>query len=319
MQACELTGISRASLHRWQHPRLGPRQQSGGKNQPNAYSPAERQQIIDTFTTTELADKSVEQGYHILLGQGRYLGSISTIYRVLREANMVHDRRDRRTMPARVKPELVANGPDEVHCWDITKLATATRGKYLNAYVIEDIYSRKIIHAEVHERECAHLAAGFLDRAIEANGGVVPGYVHSDNGGPMVASSTKAFLASRDITASTSRPRVSNDNPFIESLFKTVKSSAAFPDRFESLEQAREFMACFVEYYNGSHFHSKVAYFPPGAVHDGSWREIAECRQRVLDEAFEAHPGRFRGGRPVQVEPPARAWINRPGTSIETG
>ena len=184
-------------------------------------------------------------------------------------------------------------------------------------YIDLDIFSRKVVHVEVHNHEREVLAKDFITAAVAANGGIVPDYVHSDNGSPMIGKTVTQLLCDLHITASTSRPHVSNDNPYSEAWNKTLKYAPVFPENFGSLTQARDFLARFVDYYNHEHRHSQIGLHTPASVHDGSWVIIRRRRQRVLDHAYQAHPERFRKHHPTAPQPPKEAWINRPSITTE--
>ena len=316
--ACRLLGVSRASLHRWEHPTYGPKPEPAPREHPSGLTGPERDLVLAVLDEDRFADKAPEQVWAVLLDQGRYLCSVSTRYRILHRHSQVRERRAQAKHPPRAIPELVATGPDQVFSWDITKLKGPARGCYYDAYVIMDIYSRKIIHCEVHTGESGLLARDFLTSAIIANGGAAPRWVHSDNGTSMTSKTVAGLLADCHITRSLSRPHTSNDNPFSEALFKTVKYCPAFPDRFGSLADARGFMATFLDYYNHHHRHSGIGLHTPASVHNGTWRAIAADRQAVLDQAYQAHPERFRRGRPAIPALPVKAWINHPKPTIET-
>lgn len=316
--ACRLLGVSRARVYRRRSPRLGPPRPPGGGRQPTELTATERQAVLTALDSDRFADKSPAQVWAVLLDEGIYLGSVSTLYRVLRDAQQVRERRAQASHPARVRPELVATGPDQVWTWDITKLKGPTRGVYFDAYVIIDIYSRKVPHFEVHTRETAVLARDFLDRAIMVNRGTVPRTIHSDNGTSMTSKNVAALLSDLHIERSLSRPHTSNDNPYSESAFKTFKYCPAFPENFGGLDHARAFTGTFFDYYNNTHRHSGIGLYTPASVHDGSWRTVQAQRQNVLDAAWTAHPDRFRRGRPTAPTVPLRAWINQPPASIET-
>ena len=239
------------------------------------------------------------------------------MYRVLADRDEVRDRRARPPTPPRVRPELVADGPDQVWTWDITKLKSEWRGLYFDLYVMIDIYSRKAIHWEVHATENGELAKDFIENAVIANGGARPDYIHADNGTSMKSKPVADLLADLRITQSHSRPHVSNDNPYSEANFKTYKYCPAFPGKFESLGEAREFSDLFFTYYNNEHRHSGIGLHTPQSVHDGTAAAIRAHRQQVLDAAYAARPDRFR--RPPQAPKlPARAWINQPRPTIES-
>ena len=214
------------------------------------------------------------------------------MYRLLRAAGPVRERRAQGpTRPGCV--QLVADGPDQVWSWDITKLKGPFRGLYYDAYVMLDIYSRKNIHWEVHSTENGELAQDFITNCIIANRGVVPGTIHSDNGTSMTSKNVAALLADLHIERSLSRPHVSNDNPYSEAAFKTLKYCPAFPGSFTSIYDARVFLGLFFEYYNTEHRHSGIGLYTPDSVHDGTWKYVRDGRQVVLDAAYLAHPERF--------------------------
>jgi len=316
--ACALLGVARSSVYRARAPRVhGPAPRRTGGLQPAALPQVEREAILTALNSERFVDKSATQIWAVLLDEGRYLGSVSTFYRVLRAAGQVRERRAQATHPARVRPELIADGPDQVWSWDITKLRGPWRGQYYDTYVMLDIYSRKAIHREVHTSETGVLAAAFIDAAIAANNGTMPTTIHSDNGTSMTSKNVATLLADLKITPSRSRPKVSNDNPYSEAAFKTLKYCPAFPDTFTDLEDAREFIDTFFDYYNNHHRHSGIGLHTPASVHNGTWRTTHQARQAVLDDAYTAHPERFPRGRPRAPELPSRAWINRPPSTIE--
>lgn len=318
-KACGLLGLARASVYRARAPRVhGPRPAPVPGLQPNALSATEREQVLAVLNSPEFVDKSPEQVWAIQLDHGVYLGSVSTLYRILRSDGQVRERRAQAVHPARVCPELVAGGPNEVWSWDITKLRGPVRGIYFDLYSILDIYSRKVMHWEVHVTENGDLAKDFLDNAVALNEGVVPRTIHSDNGTSMTSKTVAALLADLHIERSLSRPHVSNDNPYSEAAFKTLKYCPAFPDNFTSIYDARVFADRFFRYYNTEHRHSGIGLYTPQSVHDGSWEGIRRERQRVLDAAYAVHPERFRHGRPVAPSLPSRVWINRPPSKIES-
>lgn len=317
--ACALLGKSRATMYRQRHPGPPPhRPPSGRVAHPGALSQAERQELLAVLDDQRFADKSPAQAWAVLLDEGTYLASISTMYRVLRSDGQVRERRAQAAHPARVRPELVATGSSQVWSWDITKLKGPWRGIYFDLYVILDIFSRKAIWQEVHATENAALAGEFIQNAIAANGGIAPGAIHADNGTSMTSKTVTQLLADLKISRSHSRPHVSNDNPYSEAQFKTLKYCPAFPGSFESLHQARDFCDIFFTYYNHEHRHSGIGLHTPASVHDGAAWAIRARRQQTLDAAFAASPQRFRGRRPLAPPLPARVWINQPRATIET-
>jgi transposase InsO family protein len=317
--ACRLLGLSRSSVYRWRAPQVyGPARPPGAGAQSAALTADQTQQVLAVLNSDRFADKSPTQVWAILLDEGIYLCSVSSMYRILHAHNEVRERRRQATHPPRSIPELLATGPDQVWSWDITKLRGPVTGVWLCAYVLIDIFSRKIIHAEVHPRELELLAKDFLAAAVTANAGVAPRYVHSDNGSPMVAKTVTQLLTDLSITASRSRPHVSNDNPYSEAWNKTLKYAPVFPERFGCLADARDFLTRFVHYYNPEHRHSGIGLYTPASLHDGTWTTVRDHRQRVLNAAYQTHPQRFRSGPPQAPSPPTQAWINRPTITTTT-
>ena len=319
-RACELLGKSRATLHRQRNPVPAAAKAPPGPRAPHpaALTAAEQQALLAMLDSERFADKSPAQVYAILLDDGIYLASIRTMYRVMTLADQVRERRAQAVHPPRVRPELVADGPDQVWTWDITKLKGPWRGTYFDLYVMLDIFSRKAICWEVHYGESGDLAKAFMQHAIIANGGARPRYIHADNGTSMTSKNVATLLTDLNITRSHSRPHVSNDNPFSEAVFKTFKYCPVFPGTFATLDDARAFSDAFFTYYNTEHRHSGIGLHTPATVHDGTAWAIQARRQQVLDDAFAARPDRFRGRRPLAPALPAKVWINKPRTTIET-
>ena len=318
--ACRLLGKSRATLHRQRHPRPTPETPAWAARPapPWALADTERAALLAVLNDNRFADKSPAQVWAILLDEGAYLASISTMYRLLRAEGQVCERRAQATHPPRVRPELVADGPDQVWSWDITKLKGPWRGNYFDLYVMLDIFSRKAMRWEVHLTENAELAQAFIENTIIGNGGGAPRAVHADRGTSMTSKPVAALLADLHIAQSHSRPHVSNDNPYSEAQFKTLKYCPAFPGQFGSVHDARAFCDVFFPYYNNEHRHSGIGLYTPSSVHDGSAETIQAHRQKVLDDAYAANPRRFHGHRPQAPTLPAKVWINQPRPKIET-
>jgi putative transposase len=196
-------------------------------------------------------------------------------------------------------------------------LKTTRKREFYDLYVIMDIFSRKAVHWEVHFTETGELARDFIEHAIMRNDGVIPFQIHSDNGTSMTSKSVADLLFDLEISRSLSRPKVSNDNPYSEAAFKTLKYCPAFPDIFTSLPDAEVFADQFFCYYNDHHRHSGIALYTPQSVHDGTWKYLRDARQEVLDTAYREHPDRFIKGPPRAPELPKQVWINRPPTMIE--
>jgi putative transposase len=317
VQACAILGKARATLHRHRNPkppRLGPRRPF---HHPAELSAAERERVLAVLDSPRFADKSPGQVWAILLDEGTYLCSLSTMYRLLRERGQTGERRSQATHPAKKKPELQANAPNQVWSWDITKLKGPTRGIYYLLYVIIDIFSRKVVWWEIWPTETGTLAKEFILRAIKSNGRA-PHSIHADRGTSMTSNTVTGLLALLGIDQSHSRPHVSNDNPYSEAQFKTLKYCPAFPGRFGSIEDASAFCAQFLKYYNHEHRHSGIAMHTPASVHNGTAAKIHTKRVATLNAAFLAHPERFRGRRPYPPQLPTRVWINQPPATLQT-
>ena len=316
--ACALLGKPRATLYRQRNPSR-PRERPPGPRaaHPAALSAAEQEQLLAVLNAERFADKSPAQAWAVLLDEGIYLASISTMYRVLRAADQVRERRAQAAHPARARPELTADGPSQIWSWDITKLKGPSRGVWFDLFVMLDIFSRKAVRWEVHATENAELAKAFIDAAVTSNGGIAPLSIHAGRGTSMTSKPVAVLLSDLHISQSHSRPHVSNDNPFSEAQFKTLKYCPAFPGRFGSLPDARAFSEVFFAYYNNEHRHSGIGLHTPASVHDGTATHIQARRARVLQQAYAANPGRFRQP-PKPPRLPARVWINQPPATIET-
>jgi len=317
--ACRVLGKSRATLHRQRNPK--PAAPPAGRKEfhhPAELSPGEKQSVLAVLDSPRFADKAVAQAYTILPGEGCYLCSQATMHRLLRERGTSGERRAQAAHPAKKKPELLAAGPDEVWSWDITKLKGPARGIWYLLYVILDIYSRKVIHWEIWPTETGALAKEFIEHAIAANGGIKPHAVHADRGTSMTSDTVAGLYAKLNIAQSHSRPRVSDDNPYSEAQFKTLKYCPAFPGEFGSIQDANVFCGAFFTYYNTEHRHSGIAMHTPASVHDGTWIHVQARRAATLRAAYLAHPGRFRGRCPQPKRLPAKVWINEPPATIET-
>jgi putative transposase len=251
--------------------------------------------------------------YATLLDEGSYLCSVSTMYRLLRAHGETGDRRRHATHPARVKPELLATKPNQVWSWDLTKLAGPARWSWFYLYTILDIFSRYVVGWMVAHREAAALAERLLAEAIAAQG-VEAGQltVHADRGASMTAKPVALLLADLGVTRSHSRPHVSDDNPYSESQFKTLKHHPAFPERFGCIQDARSFCQGFFDWYNLEHHHSGIGLLTPADVHFGRAEQILAARQQVLERAYVAHPERFVRKPPTPPRPPEQVWINQP-------
>jgi putative transposase len=278
-----------------------------------ALSPAERQTVLDAIHEPRFIDRSVPYIHATLWDEGVYHCSMSTKYRILHSVGEVGERRDQATRPARAKPELCATGPRQVFAWDITKLHGPQKWTYFYLYAIVDIYSRYVVGWTVADRESSEIARILLAETIRKEG-VDPTklIIHADNGSSMVSKPVAFLLADLGVTKSHSRPHVSNDNPHIESLFKTVKYQPEFPAAFANRAEARAFCRDFFAWYNLQHRHSSLALLTPADVHHGLAQTILEQRQVTLDVAYAAHPERFVHGNPKVRRLPTASYINRP-------
>lgn len=310
--ACAAVGRPRATHYRRQAPPK-PASTTPRPAPPNKLTDEEMDQILDVLRSPRFVDLSPAQVFHILLDEGRYLASVSTYYRLLRATGEVRERRRQATHPPRVRPELVARRPLVVWSWDITKLKGPRRGEYYDLYVVLDIFSRYIVAWCVAPSESGELAKELIADAV-ARHEVPPGQltVHADRGSSMTSNPVVELLAFLGIGRTHSRPHVSNDNPFSEAQFKTLKYCPAFPERFGCIEDARAFCETFVAYYNHEHRHSGIGYHTPASVHYGTAVEVRAQRQLTLDAAYAANPTRFRHRRPEPPKLPTVAWINEP-------
>ena len=312
--AIEALGESRATWYR-RHRKspLSPRPERVMKPQPRALSEVERKQIKVTLESEEFIDEAPASVYAKLLDQGSYLGSVSTMYRVLHEHDEVRERRRQATHPAHKKPELIATRPNEIWSWDITKLHGPEKWNYYYLYVILDIWSRYVTGWMLAHAENAVLSTRLMNETI-AKQGIERGQptIHADRGSPMIAKPVVHLLADLGVTKSHSRPHTSNDNPYSESQFRTFKYRPDFPDRFGSFEDAQAHCQRFMTWYNEDHRHSGIGYHTPTDVHHGRAEGVRELRGAVLLDAYAAHPERFVRKVPTPPALPSVAWINQP-------
>ncbi len=292
--ACELVGLSPRTVQRWktgtQDGRCGPRQ-----DPPNKLPPAEREKVLETVNTPEFRDLSPRQIVPTLADRGVYLASESTVYRILHEEDQMRHRAASKPPTKRSVKEHVATGPNQVWSWDITYLQGPIRGAFFFLYLVLDVWSRRIVGAEVHEIECSSLAAALVMRVCLALG-IDPQklVLHSDNGGPMKGSTLRATLELLGIIPSFSRPHTSDDNPYSEALFRTLKYRPEYPTRpFQSIEEARAWVEAFVLWYNTEHLHSAIRFVTPDDRHFGREVDVLAKRSDVYDKARQRHPERW--------------------------
>ncbi len=315
--ACAALGVSRARYYRQLQPGSLPRPRGGGQ-QPRALGAAERQAVLDGLHSARFRDAAPAEVYATLLEEGRYLCSERTMYRLLAAAREVRERRDQARHPAYARPELLATRPNAVWSWDITKLRGPQKWTYFYLYVILDVFSRYVVGWMIGLRETAALAQDFIGETA-AKQGIDPDTLtlHADRGSSMTSKPVALLLADLGITKSHSRPHVSNDNPYSESQFKTLKYRPDFPDQFVSGEEARAFCQTFFRWYNSEHHHSGIGLHTPAAMHYGFAPTRQVARSVTLNAAYVAHPERFVRKAPTPPAIPTAAWINKPATPRE--
>lgn len=318
--ACDSLGVARATFYR-QRPVFGPAPRPTGeplpsssprRTPPRALSEEERNRVISILHEQRFQDQAPAAIQAKLLDEGKYLCSTRTMYRILEQHGESRERRDQLVHPHYRKPELLATAPNQLWSWDITKLRGPVKWTYFYLYVILDIFSRYVTGWMVAERESAELAKRFLEETVRKYH-IPPGQLnlHADRGRVMRAKPVAFLLADLGVTKSHSRPYVSNDNPFSESQFRTLKYRPDFPDRFGCIQDSRAHCLRFFPWYNHEHRHSGLAMLTPAMVHFGQAHVVLAQRQAVLDAAFLAHPERFVR-RPSVLEPPSEVWINQP-------
>ncbi len=308
---CEALGISRASLYRRRRPRKEPRRATPAR----ALSEPERQEVLQVLHSERFVDSAPAQVHATLLEEGSYLCSPRTMYRLLSQSGEVRERRAQLQHPRYARPELVATGPKQVWSWDVTKLKGPVKLVYFYLYVILDIFSRYVVGWMIAEAENAGLAEQLIEQSCFKQG-IAPDRLtlHADRGAPMTSKTVAQLLAELGIDKSHGRPRVSNDNPFSEALFKTAKYRPAMPERFTGVSHAREVFRGVFDWYNTQHHHSGIAYLTPAVAHHGRADEVLERRHRARMAAYLAHPDRFVNGPPQREHLPAAVWINPPET-----
>lgn len=277
-----------------------------------ALSATEKEQVLSHLQSKRFLDRSVRQVYATLLDEGDYLCSISTMYRLLREHNQVRERRKQSRHQKHPKPVLKATAPNQVWTWDITKLRGPRKGRGYRLYVILDLFSRYVVGWLLAERECQHLAAQLIEETAKKQGVSQETLtLHADRGGPMTSQTVAQLLSDLGVVRSHSRPHVSNDNPFSEAQFKTMKYAPPFPARFGSLEDARCFCQEFFTFYNEEHYHTGIALLTPAMVHTGQAAAVQQARQETLNQAYAIKPARFSKGVPKVTPLHEEVWINR--------
>lgn len=329
--ACAALGVSRARFYRELSSRhsacsapatspkpMGLEPDPPRRAHPRALDVTERRLVLETLHGPRFCDMSPAEVYATLLDEGVYLASERTMYRILAEGGETTDRRNQRVHPAYAKPELLATAPNQVWSWDITKLLGPAKWTYFYLYVILDIFSRYVVGWMVAYREQAVLAERLIAETA-AKQRITPDQLtlHADRGTSMTSKPVAFLLADLGITKTHSRPYVSDDNPYSESQFKTLKYRPGFPSRFVSMEEARAFCQEFFPWYNTEHRHSGIGLLTPEVVHYGRAEVLHAARRQVLAAAYADHPERFVSGAPAPPPLPAAAWINPPQTRAD--
>ncbi len=312
---CEALGEPRASYYR---SRQEPRSSPGARRSPRALTDQESTEILSTLNSERFQDMAIPEVHATLLDEGVYLGSQRTFYRILARLGQLVERRQGRPH-VYARPELLARRPNELWSWDITKLKGPTTWTYYYLYKILDVFSRFVVGWMVAYRELASLAEDLIaETCLSQEIARDQLTIHADRGGPMISRSVGQLLSDLGVTKTHSRPHVSNDNPFSESVFKTLKYRPDFPERFGSIEDARAFCRRFFAWYNTEHRHSGIAMLTPASVHVGTHEGILEARSVTLVGAYLRHPERFVGGIPTVRTVPREVWINKPVEGIFT-
>jgi putative transposase len=315
--ACEALEVSRSTFYRRRSPSTG--HQRPRPTPARALSEKERDEVYLTLCSDRFVDRAPAEVVATLLDEDVYLCSERTMYRVLDSRAAVQERRAQRLHPQYKKPELIATGPNQVWSWDITRLLGPKKWSYFYLYVIMDIYSRYVVGWMVADRENSALASRLIQQSCLKHG-VQPEMLtlHSDRGAPMTSQCTAQLLADLGVTRSLSRPQVSDDNPFSEAQFKTLKYHPSFPGRFSDQTQAKTFCRSFFRWYNAEHRHGGISMLTPEQVHFGQADQVIARRTTVLNTAWTTHPERFVRGAPKPKPLPEAVWINPPITSPST-
>lgn len=308
--ACEVLNVPRSRVYRERQPQAEP---APRPTPAHALSDAEKASVRELLNSERFMDQPPRQVYATLLDEGRYVCHWRTMYRILHAHGEVCERRLIRRHPTYKKPELLAERPNEVWSWDITTLRGPLKWSGYKLYTVLDIFSRYVVGWMIAEVESSDLAKQLIAETARKQG-IQPDQLtlHADNGAPMTGKPLSQLLLDLGITKSHSRPHTSDDNPFSEAQFKTMKYRPDYPDRFASIDEARAWARCFFAWYNDDHYHSGLNLMTPARVHYGEAVAVQAQRQRVMLEAFEAYPERFRGGFPTVKAAPTAVYINRP-------
>ena len=308
--ACAALGVPRSSFYRARQPK--------SKAQPRptperALTPEEKERVCQTLNSELFQDCAPREVYATLLDQGQYLCSWRTMYRILNERQTVRERRNQLCHPQYARPELLTTGPNQLWSWDITKLRGAAKWTYYYLYTILDVFSRYVPGWLIADGESANLAQQLIAESC-AKQGIAPDQLtlHADHGSAMISKTVAQLLADLGVTKTHSRPHVSNDNPYSEAQYKTMKYRPDYPNRFGSIQDARTWARAFFQWYNHEHHHCGLGLLTPVTVHCGQAQTVLARRRQVLQAAYAAHPERFVRGEPEPLPLPMEVWINKP-------
>lgn len=313
-QSCLFLGVSRSTYYSWVAPESDePNQDKKPYTADHVISAPDRQKILSLMTMEKYMDKTPYEIFYQELDRGNYYCSVRTMYRILEENHLIRERRRGHRHNHYNKPELIAEGPNEVWSWDITKLKGPRKWHFYYLYVILDIFSRYVVGWLVAEAERSALAKDLIETSCTRQNILKEQLtIHSDRGASMTSLTVHQLLDNLNVNQSLSRPSVSNDNPFSESQFKTLKYRPEFPDRFGSIQDARKYCKDFFKWYNEDHYHSGLNYLTPYSVHYCKANERINQRQQKMNEVFTQYPGRFKNGIPKISGIPEKVWINKP-------
>lgn len=316
--SCQILGVPRATAYRSWAPSRPKLKEIQRRPHPRALSSQEQSQVLDLLHSVRFIDRSPMEVWATLLDEGKYLCSPRSMYRILERKGEIRERRAIARHGKYHQPELLALRPNQVWSWDITKLRGPQKWTYFYLYVLLDIFSRYVVGWLIADRESGDLAQELMRESCSKQEIASESLtIHSDRGGPMISKPVEHLMADLGITKSLSRPQVSNDNPFSEAQFKTLKYSPGYPDRFGSIEDARAFCRPFFEWYNREHKHSGIGHYTPEDVHYGRAQQLKIQRQLTLQEAYKSHPERFVNQIPKAPAVPSASWINPPPNRSE--
>ncbi len=308
--ACDLLGVARSTYYRAQRPKAAPKERS---RSGRALTEAERTDLLELMNSPEFCDVAPRQIWATLLDRGEYIAHWRTMYRILAEIGEIRERRDQLHHPEYEKPELLATGPNQLWSWDITKLRGPQKWTCYYLYLIMDVFSRYVVGWMIAENENATLASELIEVTCRRQGvDRAELTIHADRGSAMTSKTVAQLLVDLGVEKSHSRPHVSNDNPYSESQFKTMKYRPGYPKRFGSIMDARNWVREFIAWYNEVHRHSGIGLMPPKVVHYGEGEKLRAQRALVLEAAYAAHPERFVRGMPEAPVLPEAVWINKP-------